>query len=113
MTDKEAIEVIRKELYSLCESSGIDCFNSDCENCKTIVAYEKAINALEKRIAKNIISPTNPKKDHYKCPTCKNPIDIDDDDLYVYGIEPPKCCNECGQALIFERKDTKQNEKKC
>lgn len=52
MTEKEAIKVIRKELHSYCESSGIDCFNSDCENCKIIVAYEKAIKALEKQIPK-------------------------------------------------------------
>ncbi len=31
MTEKEAINVIRKEIDSFCESSEIDCFNSDCD----------------------------------------------------------------------------------
>lgn len=100
MTEKEAIKVIRKELHSYCESSGIDCFNSDCENCKIIVAYEKAIIALEKQIPKKVISIIY--RGDYKCPTCENYIDITDDDLYVYEIEPPKYCDECGQALDWE-----------
>lgn len=57
---------------------------------------EIAIKALEKQIPKRAISIY---KGNYKCPTCENYIDITDDDLYVYEIEPPKCCDECGQAL--------------
>ena len=52
--------------------------------------------ALEKQIPKRVIRPY---KGNYKCPTCENYIYITDDDLYVYGIEPPKYCDECGQAL--------------
>lgn len=103
MTEKEAIKVIRKELHSYCESSGIDCFNSDCENCKIIIAYEKAIKALEKQIPKMIIYQESEKC--YKCPTCETPVDMDNDDLYVYGIEPPKYCDECGQALDWGEKE--------
>ena len=56
-----------------------------------------AIKALkEKQIPKRAISIY---KGNYKCPTCENYIDITDDDLYVYEIEPPKYCDECGQAL--------------
>lgn len=97
MTEKEAIKVIRKELHSFCESSGIDCFNSDCENCKIIVAYEKAIKALEKQIPKMIICQESEKC--YKCPTCEASVYMDNDDLYVYEIEPPKYCDVCGQAF--------------
>ena len=55
-----------------------------------------AIEALEKQIPKRVIRLY---KGNYKCPTCENYIYITDDDLYVYGIEPPKYCDECGQAL--------------
>lgn len=55
-----------------------------------------AIEALEKQMPKRVIRPY---KGNYKCPTCENYIYITDDDLYVYGIEPPKYCDECGQAL--------------
>lgn len=83
MTEKEAIKVIRKELHSYCESSGIDCFNSDCENCKIIVAYEKAIIALEKQIPKKPVEVRN----EIVCPTCKT----------LVGSSP--YCRYCGQAL--------------
>lgn len=53
--------------------------------------------ALEKQIPKKVISIIY--RGDYKCPTCENYIDITDDDLYVYEIEPPKYCDECGQAL--------------
>lgn len=39
------------------------------------------------------------RKGDYICPTCRTILNITDDDLYVYGIEPPKYCDECGQAL--------------
>ena len=61
-----------------------------------IECRETCHKALEKQIPKKAISTY---KGHYKCPTCENYIDITDDDLYVYEIEPPKCCDECGQAL--------------
>lgn len=99
MTAKEAIKVIRKEIDSFCESSEIDCFNSDCDNCKIIVAYEKAIKALEKQIPARAIPFS---KGDYICPTCRTILNITNDDLYVYGIEPPKYCDECGQALDWK-----------
>lgn len=58
--------------------------------------YHAVIKALDKQIPKRAISVY---KGNYKCPTCENYIDITDDDLYVYEIEPPKYCDECGQAL--------------
>lgn len=65
-------------------------------------AFEAAIKALEKQIPKGAISIY---KGDYKCPTCENYIDITNDDLYVFGVEPPKHCNECGQALDWEEKE--------
>ena len=84
MTAKEAIEILKEE--------------HDYAQLLSYVnqALEMAIKALEKQIPKKAISTY---KGHYKCPTCENYIDITDDDLYVYEIEPPKCCDECGQAL--------------
>lgn len=61
--------------------------------------YHAVIKALEKQIPKRTISVY---KGNYKCPTCGNYIDITDDDLYIYEIEPPKYCDECGQALDWE-----------
>ena len=61
-----------------------------------MLALDMGIAALEKQIPKRAISIY---KGNYRCPTCKNYIDITDDDLYVYEIEPPKYCDECGQAL--------------
>lgn len=58
--------------------------------------YHAVIKALEKQIPKKAGSIY---KGDYKCPTCENYIDITDDDLYIYEIEPPKYCDECGQAL--------------
>ena len=60
------------------------------------IAFEKAIEALEKQIPKRAISTY---KENYKCPTCESYIDITDDDLYVYEIVPPEYCPNCGQAL--------------
>ena len=60
--------------------------------------YHAVIKALEKQIPKRAISIYKGNY-NYNCPTCKNYINISDDDLYVYGIEPPKYCDECGQAL--------------
>ena len=59
-------------------------------------ALEIAIIALKKQIPKKAISVY---KGNYRCPTCEKYINITDDDLYVYGIKPPKYCDECGQAL--------------
>lgn len=84
MTDKEAIEILRHE------------HNYAQLLCYVNRALEMAIKALEKQIPKGAISAY---KGNYKCPTCGNYIDITEDDLYVYEIESPKYCDECGQAL--------------
>ena len=94
MTEKEAIKILQELSLERCEAFGFDCGN--CDKCEVTIAYDMAIKALEKQIPKRAISIY---KGNYKCPPCENYIDITDDDLYVYEIEPPKCCDECGQAL--------------
>lgn len=84
MTYEEAIEILQEER----DYAQFSKYVKD--------AIKIAISALEKQIPKRVIRPY---KGNYKCPTCENYIYITDDDLYVYGIEPPKYCDECGQAL--------------
>lgn len=88
MTEKEAIKAIRKEIYSFCESSEIDCFNSDCDNCKIIVAYEKAIKPSKSRYRKS-----RSNKDEIVCPSCKT----------LVGSSP--YCRYCGQALDWSEEE--------
>lgn len=95
MTTEEAIKVIRKELHSYCESSGIDCFNSDCENCKIIVAYEKAIIALEKQIPKKPYDVDTERKT-FDCPECLSKLYADED------VRNCGYCCVCGQKLLWE-----------
>ena len=94
MTEKEAIKILQELSLERCETFRLDCGN--CDKCEVIKAYDMAIKALEKQMPKKAISIY---KGDYKCPTCEKCINITDDDLYVYGIEPPKYCDECGQAL--------------
>lgn len=98
MTEKEAIKVIRKELHSFCESSGIDCFNSDCENCKIIVAYEKAIIALEKQIPKKPYDVDTERKT-FDCPECLSKLYADED------VRDCGYCRICGQALDWSEEE--------
>lgn len=98
MTTEEAIKVIRKELHSYCESSGIDCFNSDCENCKIIVAYEKAIKALEKQIPKKPYDVDTERKT-FDCPECLSKLYADED------VRDCDYCCICGQKLLWEEKE--------
>lgn len=92
MTEKEAIKVIRKEIHSFCESSGIDCFNFNCENCKIIVAYEIAIKALEKQIPKKPYDVDTECKT-FDCPACLSKLYADED------VRDCIYCCVCGQAL--------------
>lgn len=100
MTTEEAIKVIKEGERDFCEIYQSECLGKTCNKCEGSIAYNMAIKALEKQIPKNVISIIY--RGDYKCPTCKNYIDITDDDLYVYEIEPPKYCDECGQALDWE-----------
>lgn len=92
MTEKEAIKAIRKEIDSFCESSEIDCFNSDCDNCKIIVVFEKAIKALEKQIPKKPYDVDTECKT-FDCPECLSKLCADED------VRNCGYCCVCGQAL--------------
>lgn len=96
MTTEEAIKVIKKGERDFCEIYQSECLGKTCNKCEGSIAYNMAIKALEKQIPKKAGSIY---KGDYKCPTCENYVDITDDDLYIYEIEPPKYCDECGQAL--------------
>lgn len=98
MTEKEAVKAIRKEIDSYCESSGIDCFNSDCENCKIIVAYEKAIIALEKQIPKKPYDVDTERKT-FDCPECLSKLYADED------VRDCGYCCICGQKFFWEEEE--------
>lgn len=97
MTTKEAIKVIKEGERDFCEIYQSECLGKTCNKCEGSIAYNMAIKALEKQIPKMIIYQESEKC--YKCPTCEASVDMDNDDLYVYEIEPPKYCDVCGQAL--------------
>lgn len=103
MTSKEAIKVIKEGENDFCETHTSECLGKTCNKCEGSIAYNMAIESLEKQIPKMIIYQESEKC--YKCPTCKTPADMDNDDLYVYGIEPPKYCDKCGQALDWGEKE--------
>ena len=94
MTAEQAINELKFD-RGLYESEFVSAGDGTPEG-DLMVALDMGIAALEKQIPKRAISIY---KGNYKCPTCENYIDITDDDLYVYEIEPPKCCDECGQVL--------------
>lgn len=93
MTTEQAIRELKsdRELYE----GDIVYAGDGTPDGDLMLALDMGITALKKQILKKPIK----YKDEIVCPTCKNYINITDDDLYVYGIEPPKYCDECGQAL--------------
>ena len=60
------------------------------------IAFEEAIKALEKQIPEK---PINVEKHYYRCPCCKQVLDVSDDDIFVYENLTPMYCSKCGQAL--------------
>lgn len=97
MTDKEALE--RTVNYIERQTKDERVYSSKDENIDFAETIKKA---LEKQIPKGAISAY---KGNYNCPTCKKYINITDDDLCAYGIEPPKYCDECGQALDWSEEE--------
>ena len=63
------------------------------------VAFETAIEALEKQLAK---TPKKIGKQHYACPLCDSILDISYDDIFVYEMPLPNYCETCGQYLGLE-----------
>lgn len=89
MTYKEAhtfLEVKQREMTK----------NRNLYNEKAININGLAILALEKQIPEK---PINVEKHYYRCPCCKQVLDVSDDDIFVYENLTPMYCSKCGQAL--------------
>lgn len=59
------------------------------------VAFETAIEALEKQIPKK---PTS-EECYYICPCCRGDLGVSDDDIFIYELSMPKYCSNCGCVL--------------
>lgn len=59
------------------------------------VAFETAIEALEKQIPKKPIS----EECYYICPCCRGDLGVSDDDIFIYELSMPKYCSNCGCVL--------------
>lgn len=68
----------------------------DAGTHKYIVALQMAIKALEKRISKK---PTLRDKYYFYCSCCNEDLAIQEEDISIYSMTPPKYCLHCGQAL--------------
>ena len=66
---------------------------------------ETAVKALYKA---NKLSPIPYDKHYFKCPSCKEDLCIDEDDIYVYDEIPPNYCEKCGQALEWNAHPTEK-----
>lgn len=104
MTAQEKLEVLQNTLWDVIQSQ--DGCNPAYER-NQVESLKAAIFALEKQIPARAIPFC---KGDYICPTCRTILNITDDDLYVYGIEPPKYCDECGQALDWSGTDKNVKE---
>ena len=70
-------------------------------------------NALEKQIPKKVIKQG---KYSFVCPYCKQDLGIEQEDISVYDMTPPKHCEHCGQALDWsytERVEKALKENSC
>lgn len=52
--------------------------------------------ALEKQIPKK---PLAHGKYGFDCPSCKQKLNVEREDISVYDMKPPEHCEPCGQAL--------------
>ena len=59
------------------------------------IAFETAINALEKQIPKKPIN----EECYYICPCCRGELGVSDDDIFIYKLSMPKYCSNCGCVL--------------
>ena len=66
-----------------------------CESSDMI----NVINALEKQIPKKVLESG---KYGFACPSCKEDSGIQKEDIYIYDMDPPKYCCNCGQKLSWE-----------
>lgn len=59
------------------------------------IAFETAIEALEKQIPKKPIN----EECYYICPCCRGDLGVSDDDIFIYELSMPKYCSNCGCVL--------------
>ena len=59
------------------------------------IAFETAIDALEKQIPKKPIN----EECYYICPRCRDDLGVSDDDIFIYELSMPKYCSNCGCKL--------------
>ena len=59
------------------------------------VAFETAIEALDKQIPKKPIN----EECYYICPCCRDDLGVSDDDIFIYELSMPKYCSNCGCVL--------------
>ena len=59
------------------------------------IAFETAIEALEKQIPKKPIDAGY----YYMCPCCRYDLGVSDDDIFIYELSMPKYCSNCGCVL--------------
>ena len=97
MKYEEAIEILKRNKPT---SDPRICGKELCTAC------DVAIAALEKQVPKKPIKKTGAelgmyykKWNYYCCPTCGEPVQIDDDELYS-TIYYPTC--ECGQRIKYD-----------
>ena len=57
------------------------------------------ISALEKQTPKKVLESG---KYGFACPNCKEEFGIQKEDIYIYDMDPPKYCSNCGQKLGWE-----------
>lgn len=63
------------------------------------IAFETAIEALEKQIPKKPIN----EECYYICPCCRGDLGVSDDDIFIYELSMPKYCSNCGCVLDWRR----------
>lgn len=59
------------------------------------IAFETAIEALEKQIPKKPIDAGY----YYMCPCCRGDLGVSGDDIFIYEYPTPKYCSNCGCGL--------------
>lgn len=89
MTEKEAIKILQELSLERCETFVFDCGN--CDKCEVTIAYDMAIKALEKQIAKTPLESDLKIRycEVFKCPNCG----------FEFSGRVSKYCYRCGQAL--------------
>ena len=65
------------------------------------IAFETAIEALEKQIPKKPIN----EECYYICHCCRGDLGVSDDDIFIYELSMPKYCSNCGCALDWSEVD--------